>query len=63
MTNWIDKIKCPQDLKQVPLEKLPEVAEEYRQFLIGSVARTGGHLGASLRGLELSLGECFLLVL
>jgi len=24
--NWIDKIKCPQDLKKVPLEKLPEVA-------------------------------------
>ena len=53
MTSWIDKIKCPQDLKQVPLEKLPEVAEEYRHFLIESVAKTGGHLGASLGVLEL----------
>jgi len=58
---WIDKIKCPQDLKQVPLEKLPEVAEEYRQFLIESVAKTGGHLGASLGVLELSIALHYVL--
>lgn len=58
---WIDKIKCPQDLKQVPLEKLSEVAEEYRQFLIGSVAKTGGHLGASLGVLELSIALHYVL--
>ena len=61
MTQWIDKIKCPQDLKQVPLEKLPEVAEEYRQFLIESVAKTGGHLGASLGVLELSIALHYVL--
>jgi 1-deoxy-D-xylulose-5-phosphate synthase len=58
---WIDKIKCPQDLKQVPVEKLPEVAEEYRQFLIESVAKTGGHLGASLGVLELSIALHYVL--
>ena len=58
---WIDKIKCPQDLKQVPLEKLPEVAEEYRHFLIESVAKTGGHLGASLGVLELSIALHYVL--
>jgi len=58
---WIDKINCPQDLKKVPLEKLPEVAEEYRQFLIASVAKTGGHLGASLGALELSIALHYVL--
>ncbi len=61
MNQWIDEIKCPQDLKKVPLEKLPEVAEEYRQFLIGSVAKTGGHLGASLGVLELSIALHYVL--
>ncbi len=61
MDPWIDKIKCPADLKRVPLEKLPEVAEEYRQFLIESVARTGGHLGASLGVLELSIALHYVL--
>jgi 1-deoxy-D-xylulose-5-phosphate synthase len=58
---WIDKIKGPADLKKVPLEKLPEVAEEYRQFLIESVAKTGGHLGASLGVLELSIALHYVL--
>ncbi len=61
MTNWINKITCPADLKKVPLEKLPEVAEEYRQFLIESVAKTGGHLGASLGVLELSIALHYVL--
>ncbi len=59
--NWIDKIKCPHDLKQVPLEKLPEVAEEYRQFMVESVAKTGGHLGANLGVLELSVALHYVL--
>ena len=58
---WIDSIKGPADLKKVPLEKLPEVAEEYRQFLIESVAKTGGHLGASLGVLELSIALHYVL--
>lgn len=58
---WIDKINSPKDLKKVPLEKLPEVAEEYRQFLIASVAQTGGHLGASLGALELSIALHYVL--
>lgn len=61
MNQWIDQIKSPQDLKKVPLEKLPEVAAEYRQFLIESVAKTGGHLGASLGVLELSIALHYVL--
>lgn len=61
MPQWIDKINSPQDLKKIPLEKLPEVAQEYRQFLIESVAKTGGHLGASLGALELNLALHYVL--
>ena len=61
MLRWIDKINSPQDLKKVPLEKLPEVAEEYRTFLIESVAKTGGHLGASLGALELNIALHYVL--
>lgn len=55
MSQWILKINSPRDLQKVPKEKLPEVAEEYRRFLVESVAQTGGHLGASLGALELNI--------
>lgn len=58
---WIDKINSPADLKKVPLEKLPEVAAEYRQFMIESVAKTGGHLGASLGTVELTIALHYVL--
>lgn len=61
MPKWIDKINSPEDLKKVPLDKLPEVAEEYRTFLIESVAKTGGHLGASLGALELNIALHYVL--
>lgn len=60
-TKWIDKINSPEDLKKVPLESLPEVAAEYRQFLIESVAKTGGHLGASLGTVELTIAMHYVL--
>lgn len=58
---WIDKIDSPADLKKIPLESLPEVAQEYRQALIESVAQTGGHLGASLGALELNIALHYVL--
>ena len=61
MLRWIDKINSPKDLKAIPLELLPEVAAEYRQFLIECVAQTGGHLGASLGALELNIALHYVL--
>ncbi|MCB9800055.1 MAG: 1-deoxy-D-xylulose-5-phosphate synthase [Candidatus Omnitrophica bacterium] len=61
MLKWVDKINSPADLKKVPLTKLPEVADEYRRFLIESVAKTGGHLGASLGALELNIALHYVL--
>ncbi len=61
MYQWIDKINSPADLKKVPLEKLNEVAEEYRAYLIDAVSKTGGHLGASLGALELNIALHYVL--
>lgn len=61
MWQWIDKISSPADLKALPLEKLPEIAAEYRAFLIETVAKTGGHLGASLGALELNIALHYVL--
>lgn len=61
MYQWIDKINSPEDLKKIPQEKLPEVAAEYRSFLIETVAKTGGHLGASLGALELNIALHYVL--
>jgi 1-deoxy-D-xylulose-5-phosphate synthase len=61
MWQWIDKINSPKDLQAIPIEKLPEVAQEYRLFLIERVAGTGGHLGASLGALELNIALHYVL--
>ncbi len=58
---WINKINSAADLKKVSLETLPEVAAEYRQLLIESVARTGGHLGASLGTVEVTIALHYVL--
>ncbi len=61
MWQWIDKINSPSDLKRLPLSDLPEVAAEYRRYLIECVAQTGGHLGASLGALELNIALHYVL--
>jgi len=52
---YLDKILTPSDLRALPVEALPKVAEELRDFLVTSVSKTGGHLGASLGAVELTL--------
>ncbi len=55
MTTLLDQINSPQDLKQLPREQLPVLAVEIRQFLLETLAKTGGHLGANLGVIELTL--------
>ncbi len=48
-------IHDPEDLRALPEEALPRLAEELRRFLIHSVGETGGHLSAGLGTVELTI--------
>ncbi|HLU99618.1 MAG TPA: 1-deoxy-D-xylulose-5-phosphate synthase N-terminal domain-containing protein, partial [Acidobacteriota bacterium] len=45
----------PQELKNLSLDELQQLAGEVRRFLIDSVSKTGGHIGANLGTVELTL--------
>ncbi|MDF0707931.1 1-deoxy-D-xylulose-5-phosphate synthase [Flagellimonas okinawensis] len=48
-------IESPKELKKLPLEKLPKLAQELREFIIDIVSTKEGHLGASLGVVELTI--------
>ena len=52
---YLDKINFPSDLKKIPETKLQNVADELRKEMIDAVSVTGGHLGASLGVVELTV--------
>ncbi len=51
----LDEINGPADLKAVPAERLAQLAQEIRAFLVDEVSRTGGHLGPNLGVVELTI--------
>ena len=55
ITPLLDKVNYPSDLKQLTKKELRQVADELREFLIYSVARSGGHFGAGLGVIELTI--------
>jgi 1-deoxy-D-xylulose-5-phosphate synthase len=55
MSRLLDNINSPDELKKVPVERLPEVAAELRREIFERVGKTGGHLGSSLGAVELTL--------
>ena len=54
------QIESPADLKRVPEAELPRVADELRTYLIESVASVGGHFGAGLGVVELTVALHYL---
>jgi 1-deoxy-D-xylulose-5-phosphate synthase len=54
-TPLLDQIKTPQDLRRLEATQLRQVADELRQETIDAVAVTGGHLGAGLGVIELTV--------
>ena len=54
-TPLLDKIKNPQDLKKLQISELKTLADELRLELIDAVSVTGGHLGAGLGVVELTI--------
>ena len=55
MSNFLDSIQSPADVKKLSLPQLEELAEEIRERLIVGVAKTGGHIGPNLGVVELTL--------
>ena len=51
----LENINNVNDIKEIAKEKLPELAEEIRQFLIQSISETGGHLASNLGVVELTM--------
>ncbi|KAA0972733.1 1-deoxy-D-xylulose-5-phosphate synthase [Aureimonas fodinaquatilis] len=54
-TPLLDAIASPADLRALPESRLKQVAEEVRQDLVEAVSKTGGHLGAGLGVVELTV--------
>src|SRR5690606_551117 len=54
-TPLLDSIDSPADLRALPVEQLGEVASQLREFLLYSVGKTGGHFGAGLGVVELTI--------
>ena len=51
----LDLVRRPADLKRLPQESLRELADELRQEVVAAVAVTGGHLGAGLGVVEITV--------
>ena len=54
-TTLLPAIQSPDDLRRLPETSLKQVADELRSETIGAVAVTGGHLGAGLGVVELTV--------
>jgi 1-deoxy-D-xylulose-5-phosphate synthase len=54
-TPLLDRVNLPIDMKNLSIEQLKQLAEELRTETIDAVARTGGHLGAGLGVVELTV--------
>ena len=59
-TPLLDKINYPSDLKKLTPEQLPQLAKELREELVDAVSVTGGHLGAGLGVVELTIAIHYL---
>jgi 1-deoxy-D-xylulose-5-phosphate synthase len=55
MSKILESINSPEDVKRLSLVQLTQLAEEIRERLILSVAKTGGHIGPNLGVVELTI--------
>ena len=54
-TPLLDKVHLPEDLRQLDDKDMPQLAAELREEMIDAVSKTGGHLGAGLGVVELTI--------
>jgi 1-deoxy-D-xylulose-5-phosphate synthase len=50
----LSNINSPADLRKLPVDELPQVCKDVRQFILEVISRNPGHLGASLGVVELT---------
>ena len=55
VTPLLDTVQLPADLRSLSKDQLPQLADELRQETISAVSVTGGHLGAGLGVVELTV--------
>ena len=55
MTGLLTSIDSPADLRRLSRQQLRPLADELREFLVQSVARTGGHFSSNLGTVELTI--------
>ncbi|KAB2844133.1 MAG: 1-deoxy-D-xylulose-5-phosphate synthase [Burkholderiales bacterium] len=51
----LETINAPDDLRRLDRQQLPQLAQELRDFMLKSVAQTGGHLSSNLGTVELTI--------
>ena len=51
----LDKINLPKDLRKLDKKDLDDVCNDLRNYIIGSISENGGHFGASLGVVELTV--------
>ncbi len=52
---YLDRVNLPEDLRRLDVAELKGLCHDVREFLIEVISRTGGHLGAGLGAVELSV--------
>ncbi len=55
MSEFLTSIASPADIKKLSVPQLADLAQEIRERLIRSVAKTGGHIGPTLGVVELTI--------
>ncbi len=55
MSTLLKNIQSPADLRRLDASQLPELADELRNYIVESVAKTGGHLSSNLGTVELTV--------
>ncbi|MDP8299464.1 MAG: 1-deoxy-D-xylulose-5-phosphate synthase [Candidatus Tantalella remota] len=59
MSNYLENIKSPKDIKELSMSQLEELAIEIRTKIIDVTSRKGGHIAASLGAVELAIALHF----
>ncbi len=59
-TPLLDRLDTPAELKQLSAQQLPELAKELREYLLYCVGQSGGHFGAGLGVVELTIALHYL---